>query len=75
MKTQLFFIGTLIYLMLMICTTNASGWQCASCIAANIPQCVAKCMNIKNGPDGQLVLGCTLACEIESANTVCSGVC
>ena len=75
MKTQLFFMSTLIYLMLMICSTNAGAWQCASCITANIPQCVAKCMNIQNGPDGKLVIGCTLSCEIEAAHTVCRHLC
>ena len=74
MNILLFFMSTLIYLILMIDSTNADGWKCAACITANIPPCVAKCY-AESGGVPQLVLACTLECEVEAADGVCRGVC
>jgi hypothetical protein len=62
------------YLILMIDSTNADGWECAACLTANIPPCVARC-TAESGGILQLVLACTVECEAEAADTVCSGVC
>jgi hypothetical protein len=72
MKKALSFIIATIFLTMMIGSTTADPYACAACITTNAAACIAGC---SSAGLPQLILACSLECEVVATYSRCGHVC